>query len=69
MKHWYESKTMWFNVAVTAGAVVSGVLPLLITIQPFLTPVGYSAVFMATSIVNIVLRTVTKDGLHSVQSS
>lgn len=69
MKHWYESKTMWFNIAVTVGAVASGVLPLLVTMQPFMTPFAYSVVFMTTSVVNIVLRAVTKDGLHNVQSN
>lgn len=49
----WQSKTLWVNLLMAAGAFIP-------PIQPFLTPETLSTVFL---VVNTVLRFVTKDGI------
>ena len=62
-KKWYQSKTVWFNiatgvVAVTAG--LSGVLPIL---APVVTEVTMAYILFGVGLINIVLRAVTSTAL------
>ena len=59
-KEWYKSKTMWFNLAVGVAAGMPMALPIL---QPLLTPVLYLTAMFIVAVVNIVLRSITEQGL------
>lgn len=59
-KEWYKSKTMWFNLAVGVAAGMPMALPIL---QSLLTPGVYLIAMFIVAIVNIVLRTITEQGL------
>ena len=62
-KPWWKSKTIWFNVLTIGGAVATGLVGLLPTVQPLMSPAVYSVILMVVSTVNIILRAVTKHGL------
>ena len=55
-KHWTRSKTMWFNIGVTAVGVGSAVLPFT---QPFINPRTFSLLTTAVGMANMALRAVT----------
>lgn len=62
-KPWYKSKTVWFNLLTVGGAVVTGVVGFLPTLQFLFTPQTYAVVFAAVGLVNIVLRSITSDAI------
>lgn len=62
-KPWYKSKMMWFNILTTMGAVAGGVVGLIPTLQPLLTPTTYAITVFIISVVNVGLRAVTKHGI------
>lgn len=58
-KPWYKSKTMWVNIlTVLAGA---GSVAQIWT--PYLGPVGSGAVLSAVGVANLILRSVTQNGI------
>lgn len=57
-KHWATSKTMWFNIGVTAIGVSQAILPFA---QPFVNPRTFGLLTTAIGVANLALRTVTKD--------
>jgi len=59
MKKWYQSKTVWANVALVLGAVIQ-MLPQL---QVTMTPEQYGMVFFAFGTINLVLRKLTTTGI------
>lgn len=62
-KPWYKSKMMWFNILTTLGAVAGGVVGVLPTLQPLLTPTSYAVTMFVVGVVNVSLRAVTKHGI------
>jgi hypothetical protein len=60
-KKWYQSKTMWFNLTVSIIAGAMGVLPFL---QPALSPVVYGVIMFMVGLVNVILRSITNQGLE-----
>lgn len=60
MKPWYKSKTVWFNILTVGGAAAAGVLGLVPTLQPLLTPQTYQLVLFAVGAINVVLRSITE---------
>lgn len=66
MKPWWKSKTMWFNIAVVGGAALSGAVVFLPVLEPLLTPAAYATVFFVIGVVNVMLRSVTKEGIGDV---
>ena len=65
-KPWYQSKTVWFNVITVGGAVLTGAVGLLPTLQFMMTPQQYALTFMAVGIVNIILRSLTTNAIGFV---
>ena len=59
MKHWYESKTVWFNILTIGGAVMGGMLGILPSFSPLLTEQSYALLLVLVSTLNVVLRAVT----------
>ena len=62
-KPWYKSKTVWFNGLTVGGAIAAGVVGLLPTLQPVLTPEVYAITFAVVGLINIILRSVTNNGI------
>lgn len=60
-KPWYRSRTLWFN-AVTA--VLAGVELSFGVLQPVVSPEEYAAIVLGVTVVNLVLRSVTAQGLR-----
>jgi len=58
MKKWYLSKTLWVNALMALGSVL-----LLATKELELSTQAVEIVMFAYGVVNIGLRTITKDGL------
>jgi hypothetical protein len=56
MKKWWQSKTLWLNVAVAAGAALEMNLGL---VQGMLKPHHYLAALVAVNAVNVALRFIT----------
>jgi hypothetical protein len=63
MKRWYQSKTMWFNLAIVGGAALDSAVGLLPTVESLIRADVYSIVFFVTGVVNMVLRAVTVNGI------
>ena len=63
MKKWYQSKTMWLNVAATALLFTEGLGQVLTGFTPVFGPwvVMFSFVI---AIVNVGLRTITTQGIE-----
>ena len=57
MKKWYESKTVWLNIASVATTLVGAVTQVLPSLQGILDIKTYLVVGAAVGVVNIVLRT------------
>lgn len=62
-KPWYQSKTVWFNILVVMGAAAGGVVGLMPTIQPMLTPQSYAIAMFVMGCINVGLRAVTNNGI------
>lgn len=62
-KHWYKSKTVWFNILTVMGAAAGGVVGLMPTIQPLLSSQSYAIAMFVIGVVNVGLRAITKDGI------
>ncbi|MDN3441094.1 hypothetical protein QL898_05575 [Psychrobacter sp. APC 3279] len=60
-KPWYRSKTMLFNIGVTAIGVSQAVLPFA---QPFVNPRTYGLLTTAVGVANMALRGITRDGIQ-----
>ena len=59
MKPWYRSKTIWLNVS----AAVAGAVQFLPGLKTELDPTVYAYAFFVLSVVNLVLRKVTTEGI------
>ena len=57
MKKWYESKTVWLNVASGVATLVSALSQVLPSLQGLLDIQTYIIVNAAVAFLNIVLRT------------
>jgi hypothetical protein len=68
-KAWYKSKTMWVNLLVVGGAVVSGVVGLVPTLQPLVEPNTYALLMFSAGVVNLVLRAVTDTAIGIKESA
>lgn len=55
-KHFLESRTLWFNVAVAVFAGISGNLD---SLRPFLSDGGYAVLMILVAAGNAWLRTIT----------
>jgi len=55
-KPWYKSKTVWFNVLVTASTVLSGVVGFI--------PSTYAGAIVAVNVANVVLRAITNGPIN-----
>lgn len=60
-KHWLRSKTMWFNIGVTAVGVSQAVLPFA---QPFVNPRIFGLLTTGIGIANMALRAATSDEIR-----
>ena len=60
-KHWQRSKTMWFNIGVTAIGVSQAVLPFA---QPFVNPRVFGLLTTGIGIANMALRAATSDEIR-----
>jgi hypothetical protein len=63
VKPWYTSKTVWFNILTVGGAAAAGLVGLVPTLQPFLTPESYAVTMVVIGLVNVVLRSITSDAI------
>jgi hypothetical protein len=59
-KHWWQSKTLWFNVAIAVGTAVEASLHVL---QAQYEPTFYLTIVAITAAGNIVLRTISNQEL------
>lgn len=60
-KNWKQSKTMWFNIGVTAVGVSQAVLPFA---QPFVNPRVFGLLTTGIGIANMALRAATSDEIR-----
>lgn len=60
-KPWFRSKTMLFNIGVTAVGVSQAVLPFA---QPFVNPRTFGLLTTAIGVANMALRGITRDEIH-----
>ena len=56
-KIWYTSKTLWTNFFMAAFTLIGSAVP---AVKPYLTPENLTGAF---TVVNLILRFVTKDKL------
>lgn len=61
-KPWYQSKTMWFNLAVTGLGIASSAVPFL---KPFVNPKTFGMLTTAVGMGNMALRAVTNTAIAS----
>lgn len=68
-KWWAKSKTLWFNLGITAVGVAGAVLPVADSVLPFAKPFMTPETFaLATAVIgagNVALRTMTNTQLTS----
>ena len=66
MKHWYHSKTIWFNVATVAVAVIAVALEYVgkIGLAPEHEALASMVLVGVNTVGNIVLRTVTNAAIR-----
>ena len=55
-KHWYQSKTIWFNLIVTAATLASSATPAL---EQYMSAEVYGVIASGVSFINAILRLVT----------
>jgi len=60
---------MWVNLLVVGGAVVSGVVGLIPTLQPLVEPDTYAIWMFGIGVVNIVLRAVTSTAIGNTDDT
>ena len=60
MKSWYQSKTIWFNVGTMAVAGLTAIAGSEWIVE---NPVAAAVVTCAISIINLLLRKVTNEGI------
>ncbi len=60
-KPWFKSKTMLFNIGVTAIGVSQAVLPFA---QPFVNPRTFGLLTTAVGVANMALRGMTRDEIQ-----
>lgn len=68
-KPWYKSKTVWFNVATVVAAVLTGIESMLNVLAPVVSPVVMPWILFGVGLANLVLRTITTEGLTGVTRS
>ena len=64
-KPWYQSKTVWVNLA----AIMSGITPLVLHFEGLVSPLTYAAVLTILGCINVVLRVVTTEPIDNGISS
>ena len=64
-KPWWKSKTIWFNALATIASGVDVLAQNLPVLQGVLPPGTGSALAVAVPVVNVVLRSVTSQGIHA----
>ena len=60
-KPWWHSRTVWFN---TITAILASLELSFGVLQPVLPPQWYAAVVLVVTVGNIILRTITVQGLR-----
>lgn len=64
MKRWYQSKTVWFNIAVGAVSFTAALPGMLAILAPVLTVEVLKYTLFGVAIVNYFLRRVTHSGVE-----
>ncbi len=59
-KKWYQSKTVWLNVA----TAVAGATPLIANFTGLVSPFTYAMLLTAVGIANIAVRFLTTEGIE-----
>ncbi len=62
-KKWYQSKTVWFNIATLAIAITAGLTGVLPILAPVVTEVTMAYALFGVGLINVVLRAVTSTAL------
>lgn len=60
VKHWWESKVIWFNVMVIAATLATSATPAL---EQYMSPESYTLLTSIVGVVNAVLRFGTSKGI------
>lgn len=55
-KHWYESKTIWFNLIITAMTLATAATP---SLEALMTPEVYGVLATGVAFINAILRLLT----------
>lgn len=55
-KAWYESKTIWFNLIITAMTLATAATP---SLEALMTPEAYGVLATGVAFINAILRLVT----------
>jgi hypothetical protein len=55
-KHWYESKTIWFNLIITAMTLATSATP---NLEALMTPEVYGVLATGVAFINAILRLLT----------
>ena len=55
-KHWYQSKVVWFNLAVIGASLATTAIPAL---EQYMSPESYGLLTAVVGVVNAVLRFAT----------
>ena len=61
-KHWYESKTIWFNLIITAMTLATAATP---SLEALMTPEVYGVLATGVAFINAILRLVTGKPIKS----
>jgi hypothetical protein len=65
MKHWLQSKTIWFNAVIACLAAAEASFSML---KPYLGESTYGVALFAVTIINVYLRCITSKPLASQKS-
>lgn len=55
-KHWYQSKTIWFNLIITAMTLATSATP---SLEALMTPEVYGVLATGVAFINAILRLLT----------
>lgn len=55
-KHWYQSKTIWFNLIISAMTLATAATP---SLEAMMTPEVYGVLASGVAFINAILRLVT----------